>query len=475
MLSVCSYWREVTLNSPRLWSVWYHNSSSWLKAFASRAKAMPLHIGVKHPQKKYLTSLLNVLQSHNMQHQIRELHVLLSHSSLKAVFDALDSKPSTDGSVRQSNIHSLCIGLSGTLGFRLPQPFMDLEFPHLYELDLADCDFDWDARIFNSSVLTHLRIIRGSRLVLPKMPQLLSILERQPRLEKLHLGGTIPVSITDTSFQDRIRLHHLKEIRLTGSRLKDCTCLMRQLSYPRTSSIFLYPKYQHITYYIPDALYFLTCHYGNRNENPTTHQFFVDAAAPPSNVVFSHFDQYCYGMDIRTSGLRLGANARLVMNVCLELPLANLRTLCVQHISLTQWQWRLGVFGVLGRLEELKINGDYVSDAVAALDPERIMEAFREGELKVPLPKLKRLGIKGADFSNPYPGGLRNNLLRCLEARNDAHFPLDELALYYCRGLSLCDIDSFKRWAPVDWRQNEAAGRRYLDLPKIRTTSDVCL
>jgi len=392
---VCHLWRELTLNSALLWSFWGVPNSQWMETFFLRSRQMPLYIRRFELCGSYARALIELLQKQSCGGRVKELHIVGLGSCLTEILDVFTNYRSTSStSVSECPLQSILIipvlSYQPTLldsAFWLPNTFLGLRFPHLRQLRLCNCLFDWNSTIFFSSVLVHLAITVPDEPVTyqPTTTQLLSILANQPFLEGFdlqchHITHTYDPGVVSAN------LPRLRSIRIESS-ASSCFTLMTRLSYPRAGvnvAITLMSDVEGD--FDLHALPFFK-HYGanwNGDSPPIIEELHMSCDA-----IMEGFCRPCSKpTDINKSSARqsprftitrsryedlemTNLNPRLLSVACLALPLHNLRKFSCAGTALKSTQFRLNVFGAMNNLEELELSYPGVWSAITALNPDR--------------------------------------------------------------------------------------------------------
>ncbi|KAI1793460.1 hypothetical protein LXA43DRAFT_1000840 [Ganoderma leucocontextum] len=235
---VCRHWRNIALDTVRLWSHIYLTRADALAEFLTRSKAAPLHIDLRYNHSNTSRNISSLDLIPPVSLRIRSLSVDAEILRVQAFCKQL-TRPLE---------HLEKLALSSPLphfGFYGPPPavpFFQTEglTPRLSHLELVRLPFRWTDPIFRSS-LTTLKVTSPQRNPRHRdrpdvgtTTELLDILERiAPRLEVLHLNGALPTP----NSQDlgppppprSLSFPSLRSLRLCGPTY-DCANLFSQFS-----------------------------------------------------------------------------------------------------------------------------------------------------------------------------------------------------------------------------------------------------
>ena len=180
--------------------------------------------------------LRDALQDRAACNAIRSLHLQTGERSLlTSILSAL--APNGEG-VRWNGIESITLRHVDASEF-----FGRYRFPKLWYLDLSAgvTISSWNEVGLHTTALTTLSLAFGNASRVPTIPQLLSILASNPRLQSLSLSmNAIPCDNKDVSTTS-VSLYYLKKLRLSG-KFHPVFQLLRRLDHPETmDAMTLFP------------------------------------------------------------------------------------------------------------------------------------------------------------------------------------------------------------------------------------------
>jgi F-box-like len=489
---VCHYWREIALQSASLWSHWGVPDARWTDIFFSRSRQAPLYIRTSFSSRLDLATFLELLRKSNCLDRTRELHLQGPGACLTEVLEIFNHRPTSDdliNSIPESSMQSIIIHPTFSTVLQLPAPFLSHRFPHLWQLKLVDCTFDWDSAIFESAHLTHLTISMLPSSAHTTVSRILSILAQQPLLEEFSFRYTDPLSSSDEPGASPINLPRLRSVELEGL-AQSCFRLITGLSYRRKQvniSLIVSVDVDDLTTYVVP---FVSKHYGDDvkgdDPTPTIEELSIRTSFSPQMSCMAPLEPSDQsGVPAPSFLLRIKQNFWVMSGdimmapVYTALPLRAVRKAIFDCPNLGPIEWGLNVFATMDNLEELELNGVCTESAVVALMPEKNKnpvggdsaidkeshtdlgvikdeqnlsvqrktplhagpaQDYDEGSTAseqfihpIPVPKLNTLRLVNANFSASYGHSFADDLASCLEARQDACSKLSTLSFASCR------------------------------------------
>jgi len=236
LTQVCSHWREVALDTPKLWS---YIDSDYGKAanaaYFTRSKQSPLHVVLKRPAPasfgypgptKWSTIQTEVHKVARESHRLK-LFQLRCEDASPAELSALFSRPAPlledlalypieaaeesggDGLEVRGQYSTTVFAQNGHLG-----NLFGGKAPKLQNLLLSMVALPWASTLFGPQ-LSRLTLHDLPSQVRPSAHEVLSLLQRTPQLTHLSISSIAPVNV-GTPFDDEISvpLNHLTDARL---------------------------------------------------------------------------------------------------------------------------------------------------------------------------------------------------------------------------------------------------------------------
>ncbi|KAI0330911.1 hypothetical protein GY45DRAFT_1323043 [Cubamyces sp. BRFM 1775] len=231
---VCRAWREIALNTPRLWSHIVLTSSKIVPEIISRSKKAPLWItgSVDHEGDPRLAMLDRLVED---PMRIKELRLNAPERLIQIMSAKWATPAKALESIMLSSDHG-CFEHAALFPIKPLSNFFSGETPNLRRLEIKRVSLHWNNPLFCSSLRTlvvHSRYDPTPRL--GELPQLLDALETMQSLETLYLNEAIP-RLPDSAThipepQRTVALPKLRSITLLSDAL-ECANMLAHLSLP---------------------------------------------------------------------------------------------------------------------------------------------------------------------------------------------------------------------------------------------------
>ena len=228
-LFVCHHWLEVGLRTPEVRSFWGNTLVDWVRHCRPSGNA-PLDLVLDDDDDNddtLDTTLHDALQDRATRDAIRRIHLRSSNPSL--LDSIVSSLTVACEGVRSNSVESFILINGDDLPVDVSDFLAHSRFPRLQHLVLDGHEItSWDFLKSRTAALTTLILHPHYSSPPLTFSQSLSILASHPTLRKLSLD--LPDD-GDGGAPLRVPLHHLKEIKLTGT-LRDVLGFLHQLDHP---------------------------------------------------------------------------------------------------------------------------------------------------------------------------------------------------------------------------------------------------
>ncbi|TFK69593.1 hypothetical protein BDN72DRAFT_840188 [Pluteus cervinus] len=222
---VSSYWRDVVLSDPAIWTLLDVESEDIVNSFLTRSRDSKLLVDLYRPSPNDFVPIIKEL------HRLESLVLYCPEVDIdvgQGMHDDSTLRPYWSNPapyLRKLSLHYFPIP---------PNPFENLS-PALRDVELTWCAFDWST--FPFSNLTSLKIVCPEDQISPF--HLLQKIQQMPFLENLELEGAL-LGI-DGPGPARHRLLHLKSLEIRGALPDTLVDFLQRVSVPATAQLSVEP------------------------------------------------------------------------------------------------------------------------------------------------------------------------------------------------------------------------------------------
>lgn len=419
---VCRRWRDVSIGTPDLWSNIILTSVCSVEEMVRRSQDLPLT--VKSQKTLYEHNLGPVAQA------LRHIH-RTAHLELTIIADALGSISPLMTETPALLLEEFSLSVIGSRQHHsVPSTWFCDQVPRLSRLSIRMLKLPPSANILHAG-LTQLSLHYLDHF---SPAQFFDILERMQNLEKLELAYSFPriQSVHDDLIRT-ISLPKIRHIFLLGV-MSICAPIVTRLSIPPDAKVTIevvqLAHEDDPAFYGPALRDMVACLCGKerRAERATDsskltklvideskfnglrfRQFEDDGSKfSPARLAFPFDDEPLMKYDFsiswaRTAGYPKKAAARLLTEICAELPLQHVRILAVSgrfHVSQNRWEQ---TFGHMKNVTDLCVSGDVAygfMEAFEARDVDQVAVNFGKMTLDTTLSATMPLTPKAS--SRPF-------------------------------------------------------------------------
>ena len=233
-LLVCRHWFEVASATPELWSFWGNTLKDWARWYRHSGTA-PLDLvlddcGNSGPF-ELDTALRDVIRDRAAQDAIQRVDLKARDPDI--LHSIISSLTATFEGIRPNGMASFGLWSWSGTPVDVSKFFANYHFPKLQRLHLYNCTISsWDCLMSRTAALTTLFLNFTGPSPTPLTSQLLSMLASNPALRKVVLSGFAVPDDDDGKSSFRVKLQHLKKLRLEGD-LRGVVRLLHWLDHPR--------------------------------------------------------------------------------------------------------------------------------------------------------------------------------------------------------------------------------------------------
>ena len=412
---VSQHWRNVALNTPRIWGVLLLNYPKWVDASLERSNEADLTVNLK----------LNGFSGPdpiNLMAKVFESHGSRIHELCLSITDVFDDRLSSflqnlkDDTLCLHSFQLIIINLTD-----IPVTFPSSEvYRRMRYLDIRSCSLPWPLCSFPN--LTHLRICRVS--FRPSFDEFFTSLRRMPELEVLHLTDSFPRSqprLTMTSAEicvEPVALPRLRSLDLhSRTSFDDLADFLPFILMPSTTTINLTST---AVFYVDHLQRLVSISTFRSRDQGSISYNSLHIRCPNSGFIVEVWDNQ--------AGISVSQILHLLWTIPMTIrppcPLYDLITL-ILHMSISPEEL-IQRFGSLPRLRNIVVFGQTISEIIFALmhKPSN-HDTLRSSCFSVTFPVLRSLSIRAIRYtSSVLPIEL---MLKCFMERRECNAGLDEL------------------------------------------------
>jgi hypothetical protein len=449
LIMVCHHWRSVMMEFPSLWSSLSFANVRLTAEMLRRSGISPLVVKLDYPPYDVLPEAVNLALSH--LYRIRVLHITASSESCQRLLTVLNDPAPI--------LESLYLSRQST---PFPPPLL-CKFqgatPRLRRLSIYELDVPWDSPLLRN--LTHLEI-RNSTFI-PSLPEFLDALSRCPALETLIISRSLPRTRENNQVQAPVSLPQLSHLHLEGD-ISNCDLAIRSISFPRRTSIllrcllFFLPSLE-----LPVLLSNVTPRHSIRSSIDHLSIAFLQEHSIKFQARTSAADEEPRHnpLDLTFVGARPVQRASFIRTVLKGLDFTKLVSLDVDRSQTTvrgKNSWPT-IFSGLKNLQVLMVTSPNMDELIHALKPLSREKAGQSFVWKTPLPKLRDLNLRFAQF-NVAGKDTHGALVQCLALRLTDGVKLQALRLSNCFQVLQSHVNKLERLVDVvEWDRYDPSKR----------------
>ncbi|KAI0630510.1 hypothetical protein C8Q77DRAFT_1133456 [Trametes polyzona] len=458
---VCRHWRDVALNTPRLWSRVVLTRPEVFREILPRSKKASLWVSASlpHADERRLYALEALMKESS---RLRELN-LTAPARFVQVISSQWKHPA-------DNLESIILHAEAGQfepdylipSTRLSSEFFSGQTPKLRHLEIHRIPADWTSPLFCPSLRTlriHLRYDLNPQP--GEFPKLLQALEAMPMLETLQLNEAIPRLPDDiTQLPDlgrRVSLPHLRKIDMFSDAI-ECANLLRHLSLPQGVRVIANGRTERGA----EDLVRIFGEYLSHSPPPLTAQL-APMYSSQVYVKLWRSDVHCndyisFPGPIADAEISLDAfpHCHALEALVLHSTFFSKIQRFEIHSFLKTWNWK-ALFERMPELRTLFVSAQPENSFLPALSAVRNGDGDEPGTL--PLPHLHTVELNGARFGcshSNHESRFLEELLSWLILRCNYGVPVSKLVLRDCINADEDEVERLREVVPeVDWDGNE--------------------
>ncbi|EIW58221.1 uncharacterized protein TRAVEDRAFT_47389 [Trametes versicolor FP-101664 SS1] len=466
---VCRAWREIALDTPRLWSHIVLTQPAVAKQVLARSKKAPLWLSASlNHSDDQRAETMDVLMKESGR--LKELHLTGPAHTVQALSakwrmsaDLLETI-NISSDFRQFDPASL-----------LPAPPLSSDIfsgqtPKLRHLQIHRIAVDWSNPLFCNTLKTLIiHTVYDNAPSLGEFSQLLDALEAMPQLERLQLNESIPRLPDDTTqlshhVQRTISLQHLRHIELFSDAI-DSANLLRHISAPAELRLTVSGRTERG---VTDLVHIFSECLGRSTPFRTARLAPLYSSQVSMKLWRSYVDSIEGGNVVPPSDAELTLDAyphsrALQALIQLSTFFTQIYRFEVQLEAHRSWDWEM-IFGRMPQVRVLSVTGQGDLGFLPALatlryDDDADAQAQIDGNEKPPLRHLHTLELSGVRFGcghSDHQSHFLEALLDWLILRCNYGVPILRLVLRACINVEGDAIERLQEVVPdIEWDERE--------------------